>query len=113
MFLKVLSFVSLLFLIQCNKGKVEFEQCGCEDRGNRRQYLVKAQINENRLPDFFAAIVDLQSRGGGGNFEPLRIDGLCTSMETSQVVFCAEDRRDYEVLRDQFQDINFNETLID
>ncbi len=90
---------------------MDFEQCGCVDGGNRRQYLVEARVNEDQLGEFFLRIVDLQSGGGGAGFDRVRIDGLCASMETRQVVFCVEDR-DYETVREQFQDISLNATPV-
>ena len=102
MFVKILGFLSLLFLMHCNQGKVDLEECGCED-SNRIQYLVTANVGEDQIGEFIVRIVDLQSGVGGASFERVRIDGLCAEMETRRVVFCVEDR-DYQIVREQFQD---------
>lgn len=113
MFLKIVGLISLLFLIQCNRGKVEFEQCGCVDGGNRRQVLVEARVSDDQIAEFMGAVVDFE-RDSGGNYDQLRIDGFCTEKEKSRVrvVFCAQDRRDYQILEETFQDVSFRETPI-
>jgi len=113
MFVKVLVFLTLLFLVHCNQGKVDLQRCGCED-SNRRQILVQAYLDRERMGDFLRSIVDLEQGGGfGGNYDPLRVEGVCLELETRRVVFCAEDRRDYEVLREEFSDVRFDELPID
>ena len=112
MFLKILSLLGLFFLVHCNKGKVTDLECGCEDRGSRRQYLVEARVGEDQLSDFFLRISGLQSGIGGGSYERVRIEGLCTEMENSRVVFCIEDR-DYETVREELRDFNLTGTLVD
>lgn len=113
MFVKILGFVSLLFLIQCNQGKVDLERCGCED-SNRRQYLVQARVAQEEMGEILRAITDLEQGGGGfGNYNSLRVEGVCAEMETRTIVFCAEDTRDFEALREQFPNVNFNSTPID
>lgn len=114
MFLKILGVFSFLLIINCNKGKVDLEQCGCRDGGNRRQYLVTARVNSDQIGELIRTIVDFEEGigGGGGDYNRVRVDGVCVEMETSRVVFCAEDRRDYEGLENEFPDIRFQETPV-
>ena len=113
MFLKILGVLSFLLIINCNKGKVNLEQCGCRDGGNRRQYLVTARVNNDQIGELLRTIVDFEEGLGGGNdYDRVRVDGVCVEMETSRVVFCAEDRRDYEGLENAFPDVRFQETPV-
>ena len=114
MFAKILGFLSLMFLVNCNQGRADLERCGCED-SNRRQYLVTASVPEEEIGDILRAITDFEQGGGfgGGGYDPVRVRGVCAEMETRRVVFCADDTRDFEALRDQFPNVNFNSVRID
>ena len=93
---------------------MDLEQCGCVDQGNRRQYLVEARVDEDQLGEFLSFIVDEERGGigGGGGYDPVRVDGLCVEKDSRRVVFCAEDRDDYRTLEEQFPEISFRATSI-
>lgn len=114
MFVKALGFLALLFLVHCNQGKEDLEQCGCYESSSRRQILVRASMDREQIGDFMRSIIDLEQGGGGfgGSYDRLRVEGVCSEMETRRVVFCADDRRDYDVLRQQFPDVRFTELPI-
>ncbi|MDE0152219.1 MAG: hypothetical protein OXK80_07010 [Bdellovibrionales bacterium] len=106
MFVKILGFISLLFLIQCNRGKVDLE-CGCVRDDNRAKSLVTARVSDDELIEFMAVIVDLQ-RGGGGTYGGnVRVEGLCTEMDNNRAVFCV-DSRDYQLVSEAFRGGNIS-----
>ena len=114
MFLRLLSlFIGLVWLVHCNKGKVDLERCGCFDQGNRSRYVVEARVHRDQLGDFLRRITELRERGGASSYDSLEVDGVCSEMDTGRVVFCAEDRRDYTVLEEEFVDVNFTEERVD
>ncbi len=113
MFLKLLGlFISLVWVVHCNKGKADLERCGCVNQGNRSHYLVEARADRDQLASLLAFVIDMREQGGAGSYDRLEVDGVCAELDTNRVFFCAEDKRDYLVLEDEFPNVTFREELV-
>ena len=104
--MRLLPFTVLLFLVHCGFKRIETE-CGCEKR-DRRQYQVTAQVQGDRGfgqgAEVYRYLLELVDR------ERRRIYGICLeniSSSRERIIFCADDRREYEELEDRFRDVSF------
>ena len=104
--MKFFPFLFFVFLVHCGFKRIETE-CGCEKR-ERRQYQVTAQVQGDRGfgqgAEIYRYLLELVER------DRRRIYGICLENNSSsreRVIFCADDRREYEELEERFRDVSF------